>query len=95
LQPPSLSGKSLAMNGNPIDLALQHISETKHLLDGLLTSSEQFDYPKAKVALQALHRKARELSKVRAELESLSTVHAPANVVMLSSHLPASRARQP
>src|SRR5687767_10148772 len=36
--------KSESMNCNPLDLALQHVSETKHLLDSLLTSSEQFDY---------------------------------------------------
>lgn len=83
------------MNGNPIDVALKHINETKHLLDGLLTSSERFDYPKARIALQALHRKARELGKVRADLQSLSIAQAPANVVLLAGNLRARQAAQP
>ena len=77
------------MNGNPIDLALQHISETRHLLDALLTSSEQFDYPKAKVALLALHKKSRELTRLQAELRSASMTDAPRNVVMLPTLPPA------
>ena len=71
------------MNGNPIDLALQHVSETRHLLDALLTSSEQFDYPKAKAALRALHKKSRELTRLQAELRAASMVDAPRNVLIL------------
>ncbi len=70
------------MNRPPLDLALQHISETRHLLQTLLTSSEQFDYQKAKLALQALHKKARELAKVQAELNAASMT-VPPNVIML------------
>ena len=71
------------MNFNPVDLALQHVSETKHLLDALLTSSEQFDYHKAKAALLALHKKSRELTKLQSELRMASMAAAPRNVVML------------
>ena len=72
------------MNRNPVDVALQHVSETKRLLDTLLTSSESFDYRKAKLALKALHEKSRELEKVRAELLAQSTVALPSNVVAIS-----------
>jgi hypothetical protein len=75
------------MNCNPVDLALQYVSETKHLLDSLLISSEQFDYRKAKLALQALQKKTRELAKLQAELQAASTTSAPANVVMLPAAL--------
>ena len=77
------------MNGNPNDLALQHISETRHLLDALLTSSEQFDYPKAKVALLALHKKSRELTRLQAELGAAALTDAPRHVVMLPPMPPA------
>ena len=78
------------MNFNPVDLALRHVSETQHLLDALLTSSEQFDYPKAKLALRALQRKARELTRLQAELKAASMAAAPGNVVMLPT--PSARA---
>jgi hypothetical protein len=71
------------MNRNSVDLALQHVSETKHLLDVLITSSETFDYPQAKLALKALARKSRELAKVRAELLAEATKAAPPNVLTL------------
>jgi hypothetical protein len=56
------------MNACPLDLALQHISETKHLLEQLIQSSESFDYPKAKLALKDLQRKHRALAKAQSEL---------------------------
>jgi hypothetical protein len=71
------------MNCNPVDVALQHVSETKHLLDTLITSSESFDYPKAKLALKALQKKSRELARVQAELLRQSTTEMPANVLRL------------
>jgi hypothetical protein len=81
-------GRIKSMNCNPVDVALQHVSETKHLLDALITSSESFDYPKAKLVLRALQKKSRELAKVRAELlnESLNT---PPNVLALPTIAPA------
>ena len=72
------------MHCNPVDLALKHVSETKHLLDALITSSESFDYHKAKLALKALQEKARELGKARAELLAQSTVRLPSNVIAIS-----------
>lgn len=56
------------MEGEPIDIALRHIAETQRLLQSLITSSESFDYPKAKVALRQLQKKTRELAKLQAEL---------------------------
>jgi hypothetical protein len=56
------------MNRNPIDVALQHVNETMHLLDALITSSESFDYNQAKQALAALQKKSRALGKLRSEL---------------------------
>ena len=71
------------MNRNPVDIALQHVSETKHLLDALITSSESFDYRKAKSALKALEKKSRELGKLQAELQVQSMEVAPSNVLVL------------
>ena len=71
------------MNGNPVDLALKHVHETKQLLDGLITSSEMFDYQKAKLALKALQQKSRELGRARAELLAEAALTRPANVVPL------------
>jgi hypothetical protein len=73
-----------SMNCHPVDLALQHVSETKHLIDALITSSESFDYSKAKLALKALEKKSRELARVRSELLAEATAVAPANVVPLT-----------
>jgi hypothetical protein len=82
------------MNRNPVDIALLHVSETKHLLDALITSSESFDYRKAKSALKALEKKARELEKLQTELQAQSTEIAPTNVLVFpnaSNTRPASR----
>jgi hypothetical protein len=76
------------MNCNPVDIALQHVSETKHLIDSLITSSESFDYPKAKLALAALAKKARELERVRAQLLAETSQAVPANVVVLPTSSP-------
>ena len=72
------------MHCNPIDLALKHVSETKHLLDALITSSESFDYRKAKLALKELQEKSRELGKVQAELQAQSAMVLPSNVIAIS-----------
>jgi hypothetical protein len=55
----------------PLSLAIKEISETRRLLEELITSSESFDYPKAKLALKELQRKERELAKVQARLEKV------------------------
>ena len=79
--------ESVSMTRNPIDVALQHVSETKHLIDALVTSSESFDYHKAKLALQALQKKSRELGKVRAKLVS-DLADVPQNVVVFPMQRP-------
>jgi hypothetical protein len=53
---------------DPLSLALREITETRRLLETLITSSEGFDYPKAKVALQELNRKVRDLAKLEGRL---------------------------
>jgi len=71
------------MISNPVDVALQHVSETKHLLDILITSSESFDYPRAKLTLKVLQRKTRELERLQSELLAQARIAVPANVVVL------------
>jgi hypothetical protein len=71
------------MNVDPTDLALRHICETRRLLESLITSSESFDYQKAKLTLGALQEKARELGKVQAALQVARTL--PQNVTPLDS----------
>jgi hypothetical protein len=56
------------MNPDPLSLALREITETRRLLETLITSSETFDYPKAKVALRELDRKVRELANLEGRL---------------------------
>ena len=58
------------MNPDPLSFALQEITEARRLLETLITSSETFDYPKAKVALEQLTRKVRDLRKREAELQA-------------------------
>ena len=69
------------MNLDPLEVALRHVCETKHLLDSLIKSSESFDYPKAKLALKALDEKSRDLAKLTAKL-SASASAPPRNVVL-------------
>jgi hypothetical protein len=57
------------MRRNPVDFALQHVVETRNLLETLLTSSESFDYLAAKKALARLRKKTRELGKFQAKLQ--------------------------
>jgi hypothetical protein len=58
------------MTPDPIELALREIADTKHLLEALITSSEAFDYPSAKVALGTLRKKVRTLGRLQAELSA-------------------------
>ena len=71
------------MTGEPVDLALRHVSETKNLLETLITSSQSFDYPKAKLALKELQRKMRELARLQAQLQA-QRASVAANVVSIS-----------
>ena len=58
------------MNSDPISIALQEITEARRLLETLITSSESFDYPKAKAALEQLTRKVRDLRQREAQLQA-------------------------
>ena len=57
------------MNNDPMTLALREIAETRGLLETLITSSESFDYPQAKIALTKLNRKVRDLARLQAKLQ--------------------------
>lgn len=57
------------MKLDPLAIAIREINHTRHLLEKLIISSESFDYPKAKVAIAELERKARDLAKVQARLQ--------------------------
>ena len=70
------------MNLDPLATALKEIGETKDLVQSLITSSESFDYVKAKAALRELNRKIRELSRVRAKLEAVQK-SGPPNIYVL------------
>ena len=54
------------MNIDPLGVALKEITEAKNLLERLITSSESFDYAQAKIALNKLNGKVRELTKMEA-----------------------------
>lgn len=56
------------MNSDPLSIALREVTDCKRLLETLITSSETFDYPKAKLALKQLNRKVRELGKLQTDL---------------------------
>jgi hypothetical protein len=54
---------------DPLGTALKQITEAKDLLASLITSSESFDYPQAKVALKKLDKKVRELGKLQTKFQ--------------------------
>jgi hypothetical protein len=51
-------------------LALQQISQARQILKQLVTSSESFDYPKAKQALIDLQQMIRQLGREEARLRA-------------------------
>lgn len=55
---------------DPLAIALQQITETRRMLEALITSSESFDYPNAKIALRELNRKVRDLAKIEGRLQA-------------------------
>jgi hypothetical protein len=59
------------MKIDPLSTALKEIAETRALLESLLISSEQFDYPKAKLAIGQLRKKLQNLAKTQARFEEL------------------------
>jgi hypothetical protein len=75
------------MNVDPVSLALQNITETKRLLQTLITSSESFDYFKAKATLDLLDKKLKHLTKVQAQLQSAIST-APPNVTSVNFAAP-------
>ena len=58
------------MSSDPIDIALREITETKHLLQALIKSSESFDHDTARIVLECLQKKVRHLGKLQAELSA-------------------------
>ena len=56
------------MNSDPIDIALRNISETRQMLERLITSSESFDYIQAKKSLAELEKKVKNLAQLQNEL---------------------------
>jgi hypothetical protein len=56
------------MNLDPVQISLREITETKHLLERLIISSESFDYFAARAALDQLQQKVRLLAKLQAAL---------------------------
>jgi hypothetical protein len=62
---------------DPLAAAFQSVIETKNLLDLLVTSSESFNYPQAKIALKKLQRQQQELVKLMAHFEVLRKAREP------------------
>jgi hypothetical protein len=56
------------MNTDPVEIALREITDTRRLLEVLITSSESFDYARAKATLAELKGKVRVLARLEAEL---------------------------
>jgi hypothetical protein len=57
------------MNLDPLSIALRELTDCKRLLETLITSSESFDYPQAKVALKQLDKKVRELARLQRQCQ--------------------------
>lgn len=56
------------MNSDPVEVALREITDTKQMLEALITSSESFDYVRAKATLDELRLKIKVLARRQAEL---------------------------
>jgi hypothetical protein len=59
------------MKIDPLTVALKEIAEARTLLENVVISSEQFDYPKAKEALGELRKKIKALAITKAHLDQL------------------------
>jgi hypothetical protein len=57
------------VNKDPLELAIRKISETRHMLQLLIISSESFDYQRAKTAIGDLQLKLQELARLQVELK--------------------------
>ena len=75
---------------DPLGTALKQIAEAKNLLEKLITSSETFDYPRAKVALKQLQRKVRELARLEAKYQRDQHASQP-NICVLDFKAPGPR----
>jgi len=76
------------MNPDPLSVALREVTDCKRLLETLITSSETFDYPKAKVALRQINLKVRELGKLQTQLQEDLKRSQPAIHVLDFSAIP-------
>ena len=56
------------MSREPMEIALREITDTKRLLEALITSSQSFDYVRAKAILEELRLKVKVLGRFQAEL---------------------------
>lgn len=54
----------------PTTVALRSLTRARRALEGVITGSESFDYPKAKQALKELDLAIRELAREEARLRS-------------------------
>ena len=70
------------MNNDPIGVALREVTETKDLLEALITSSESFDYLRAKIVLKKLNRKIRELGRFQSRYQATQSSRS-ANIYVL------------
>ena len=68
--------------------AVREIAETKALVERLITSSESFDYPQAKIVLKQLDRKVRSLGKLQAKLQRRQETAQP-NICVVDFKVPA------
>lgn len=59
------------LSHEPMEIALREITDTKRLLEALVTSSESFDYVRAKATLEELRLKVKVLGRLQAELIAL------------------------
>jgi hypothetical protein len=62
-------------------VALRTIAEARHLLTEVVTSSESFNYRKAKEGLKQLDRLIRELAREEARLRGAAASNAGVNIV--------------
>jgi transcription elongation GreA/GreB family factor len=65
------------MTSDPLSAALKEISEARHLLESLLTASENFEYHRAKSVLKKLNRKVRDLARLQASYSQMEKLRAP------------------
>jgi hypothetical protein len=68
----SYSPDHTSPSSDPLDVALREVTDTKRLLEALITSSESFDYVRAKRTLQELTLKVKVLGRLQADLAAQS-----------------------